>query len=73
MNWSSFSAGAVIAMAIWAGLWITLPPQQPTWRQCAPAQDGWRLIGTAQHPDYTDCFYARNVAKGAVTKKKVSG
>jgi len=73
MNWSSFSAGVVIAGAVMTGLWITMPPQQPTWRQCAPAQADERLVSATQYTDRTDCFYVRNVAKGAVVKKKVSG
>jgi hypothetical protein len=70
-SWSSFSAGALLGTAIWAALWLTMPPVQKEWRQCAPAQDGEALVSTVQLKDRTECNYVKKPTGRTVQRKKV--
>lgn len=69
MKWSSFFTGVVFASAALGALWLTVPPQEPIWRQCPPSNAGEKLVTMVQHEDHTDCFYARNVV-GRVVRKR---
>lgn len=59
MNWSSFTAGIVIGSCTLMGLYFSLPPAEPFWRQCAPAQAGEALVSTTQQKDSTECNYSK--------------
>lgn len=71
MNWSSFTAGSTFGAALLLSLWLTLPPVQPEWRQCAPSQEGEVLVSTSQYPDHTDCNYAKKPTGRVIQRKKV--
>lgn len=71
MNWSSFTTGAMFGASLLLCLWLSLPPAQKEWRQCAPAQDGEALVSTTQLKDRTDCNYAKKPTGRVIQRKKV--
>lgn len=71
MKWSSFSCGAMFGTTLLLSLWLTLPPVQPEWRQCSPAQDGEALNTTTQYPDRTECAYVKRASGRVVQRKRV--
>lgn len=71
MNWSSFTSGLVLATCGLLALYLTLPPHEPHWRQCAPAQDGEVLVSSSQYEDRTDCNYAKKLTGRVIQRKKV--
>lgn len=72
MNWSSFTTGLTFGVALLLALYLTLPPAEPFWRQCAPAQDGEVLVSSSQYEDHTDCNYAKKPNGRVIQRKKVA-
>lgn len=71
MNWASFTTGLTFGVALLLALYLTLPPHEPHWRQCAPAQDGEVLVSSSQYEDRTDCSYAKKPTGRVTQRKKV--
>lgn len=72
MNWSSFTSGLILATCGLMALYLTLPPHEPYWRQCAPAQDGEAVVATSQYPDRTECSYAKKPTGRVIQRKRVT-
>lgn len=64
MNWSSFFSGAVFSAVLVAGLFLTVPTEDDSWKVCPEAQQGHQLLVTVQTPaGNVECHYVRNVFK----------
>lgn len=72
MNWSSFTTGLTFGVVLLLALYLTLPPHEPHWRQCAPSQDGEVLVSSSQYEDHTDCNYAKKLIGRVVQRKRVT-